>query len=91
MCDRSATRAVVPFEVCSFRAKQASRCCSESAYQKDTKKMETTSLFSSDKTSIYASIDGVSSSSNVNRAAQLIRDAYLGFQYAPVEGYYDVS
>ncbi len=53
--------------------------------------METTSLFSPDKTSIYASIDGVSSSSNVNQAAQLIRDAYLGFQDAPVEGYYDVS
>ena len=27
----------------------------------------------------------------MHQAAQLIRDAYLGFQDAPVEGYYDVS
>ena len=55
--------------------------------------METTSLFNTDKnkTSTYSSIDGDSSSSRVNQAAQLIRDAYLGFQDAPVEGYYDVS
>ena len=53
--------------------------------------METTSLFNTDKTSTYSSIDGDSSSSRVHQAAQLIRDAYLGFQDAPVEGYYDVS
>lgn len=53
--------------------------------------METTNLFSSDKTSNYSSMDGSSPSSHVQKAAQLIRDAYLGFQDAPVEGYYDVS
>ena len=53
--------------------------------------METTRLFTTDNDTTYSSIDEDSSSSRVHQAAQLIRDAYLGFQDAPVEGYYDVS
>ena len=57
--------------------------------------METTSLFSSDKMSKYSSThrderEMRPRGSRVSQAAMLIRDAYLGFQDAPVEGYYDV-
>lgn len=56
--------------------------------------METTSLFSSDKMSKYSSThrderEMRPRGSRVSQAAMLIRDAYLGFQDAPVEGYYD--
>jgi|SaaInl74LU_5_DNA_1037368.scaffolds.fasta_scaffold118162_1 hypothetical protein len=59
--------------------------------------METTSLISSDKMSEYSSThrderEMRPRGSRVSQAAMLIRDAYLGFQDAPVsEGYYDVS
>ena len=58
--------------------------------------METTSLFSSDdKMSKYSSThrderEMRPRGSRVSQAAMLIRDAYVGFQDAPVEGYYDV-
>lgn len=58
--------------------------------------METTSLFTSDKISNYdSSTDGdercphSSSLPYVGQAAHLIRDAHLGFQDAPVNGYYN--
>ena len=59
--------------------------------------MESTSLFSSDESVDeildYSSTLGDKSGpslSSISQAAQLIRDAYLGFQDAPVQGYYDV-
>lgn len=58
--------------------------------------MEATSLFTSDKISNhYSSTDSderrpnSSSLHHVGQAAHLIRDAHLGFQDAPIEGYYD--
>ena len=53
--------------------------------------METTSLFSSEKISNYLSSTDGDERRYVGHAAQLIRDAHIGFQDAPVQGYYDVS